>query len=79
MAKVKAIKVGYYDHRRIKVGEIFNMAEVDEKGNYLEGARKGFKCKWVDHVNTKAESVKDPKEVAAVLSGKNPGKSAFVK
>lgn len=90
MAKVKAISVGYYKHRRVKVGEIIEMKGVDANGFYVDsaGKKKQFsklapdgkevgkeerKCKWVDHVNTEAEKEIDPKEVAAVISGKNPG------
>lgn len=95
MAKVKAIAVGYYKHRRVKVGEIFNMKEVDEEGFYVDksGKRKIFtvqdkdkdgkvirelskgerKCRWVSHVNSDLDAPLDPKQVAAVISGKNPG------
>lgn len=31
------------------------------------------KCRWVDHVSTEADKPLDPKEVAAVISGRNPG------
>jgi len=93
MAKVKAIKEGgYYNHRRVKLGEVLEMKDVDKDGYYLDekGKRKKFpkhdrkgnvlgeeerKCKWVGHVKVAAEKLQiDPKEVAAVLSGKNPGK-----
>lgn len=74
MAKVKAIKMGYYNHRRIKPGDIFNMSEVDEKGCYLEGKFKGQKCKWVGHVKSKVDQAIDPKKLVAAISGKNPGK-----
>ncbi len=45
MAKVRAIKEGgYYDHRVIKMGEVFNMSEVDEHGFYLD--EKGKRAKF---------------------------------
>jgi len=92
MAKVKAIKVGYYNHRRVKVGEVLEMEGVDKDGYYLDvdGKRAKFKlkdkkgeetgkseerkCKWVENVNHSAGLEVDPFEVAAVLSGKHPGK-----
>lgn len=44
MAKVKAIAVGYYKHRLVQPGEIFNKKGVDEKGFYIDasGKRKVF-------------------------------------
>ena len=80
MAKVKAIAVGYHQHRRVKVGEIFEMKGVDAKGFYLDKkdkAGKPIKCKWVDSVNSKASGKVDPKLVAQTLSGKAPGVSAL--
>jgi len=90
MAKVKATRLGYYKHRRIKPGTVFEMKEVDDEFFYLdaEGRRKKFpkydqkgnekgseerKCKWVAHPDSEAGKPLDPKEVAAVLSGKRPG------
>lgn len=95
MAKVKAIKLGYYNHHRVKPGTVFDMPEVDEHGFYVDeqGKRKKFpklnrkgekagegerKCLWVDHVNTSVGVEVDPKELAAVLSGKNPGKKSVL-
>lgn len=97
MARVKAKDLGYYEHRMVRAGEIFDMKEVDKNGFYLDskGKHKLFpvygndglvrkdekgqelheprKCKWVDSVNSEAGKPLDPKEVAAVLSGKQPG------
>lgn len=86
MARVKAIAVGYYNYRRIKVGQVFEMKGVDADGFYLDKAGKKAKfkdprsgeeverkCKWVANVKTELDLEVDPKEVAAVISGKNPG------
>lgn len=107
MAKVQAIPLrptdkyaGYYNHRRLKAGDTFEMKEVDEEGYYLEFEKvkgkdgeekevvkldkdkkpvrklkdgKPIKCRWVGPVGSYAEKKVDPKAVAAVLSGKNPG------
>lgn len=40
MAKVKAIKEGYYDHRIVRVGEVFDMKEVDKNGFYVDSKGK---------------------------------------
>lgn len=94
MAKVKAISVGYYNHRRVKIGETISMKGVDENGYYVDssGKKKSFvkldkngkevgkeerRCKWVDNIDTDLDKPVDPKEVAAVLSGKTPGTSKF--
>lgn len=56
---------------------------VDTKGKRklfpkvnMQGVKNGEeerKCRWVDHVSTEADKPIDPKEVAAVISGRNPG------
>lgn len=88
MSKVGSKVAGYYNHRRIMVGEIFNMHEVDAEGYYVDekGKRLLFvdkadpkadpqpkKCAWVGKVGSLKSKKIDPKMVAAVLSGKNPG------
>lgn len=40
MAKVKAIKEGYYDHRLVRAGEILDMKEVDKNGVYVDSKGK---------------------------------------
>lgn len=44
MAKVQAIKKGYYNHARVKPGTEFEMPEVDKDGFYIDdkGKRKLF-------------------------------------
>lgn len=56
MAKVKAIKQGYYDHRLIPDGAIFEMKEVDAEGFYLDknGKKKLFQ-KFDRHGNEVGE------------------------
>jgi hypothetical protein len=62
--KVKAIKVGYYNHRRYKEGEVFEMeddhyAPKDSDGNpkiYAPGTHKEGQemfCSWVEPVHGK--------------------------
>jgi hypothetical protein len=45
MAKVQAVKLGYYNHRRIRPGEEFDMKEIDKDLYYVDekGKRKKFK------------------------------------
>lgn len=66
MAKVIAVKskngsrwAGYYDHRRIKVGEIFNMKEVNEDGFYLDPEDKAGKKLKMRTVKDKDGKEKD--------------------
>ena len=62
--KVKALKVGYYNHRRYKEGEVFDMEDdhyqpKDADGNpkvYPEGSPKSgleMICSWVEPIHGK--------------------------
>lgn len=90
MAKVQATKTGYYNHRRIRAGEVFEMSEVDKDCFYVDdkGKPKKFpkfdvagklvaeeerKCRWVIRPGSVKSIKADPKEVAAVISGRMPG------
>jgi hypothetical protein len=59
MANVRAIKTGYYNHRRVKAGEVFDMKEVDKDGYYLDADGKRAKFKLRDR---KGEETKETKE-----------------
>lgn len=100
MAKVQAIMKqagkkysGYYGDRRVPVGEVFEMHNVNADGIYIDKNGKPIlfdpktgkpskdgeprKCSWVAKVGSLKDKDKkvDPKEVAAVLSGKYPGQA----
>jgi len=53
MARVKATKVGYYDHRRIKVGEEFEMEDKFVKGYTAEKGVVARPCSWVEVIPQK--------------------------
>lgn len=43
MAQVQAIKVGYYGHRRVRPGTVFEMPEVNEDLVYIDEGGKPIK------------------------------------
>lgn len=64
--KVRALKQGYFDHRRIKPGDVFDMPEeiyqpVDKDGKplfYKPGTPKAGQrvtCSWVELLEPKAK------------------------
>lgn len=85
MPKVKAIRFGYYNHKKRKEGETFIMKNVDADGFYIDenGKKKlskdgkPIKCLWVTtDLRAQTVSEKDPDAIARAISGKFAGKKA---
>lgn len=55
--KVKAIKLGYYDHKRIREGQTFELKPLkDVKGNIIS-AEKQFSENWMLSLDAKKPTV----------------------
>lgn len=76
MAKVKAIKQGYYDHRLIPEGAIFEMKEVDSEGFYLD---KAGKKKLFQKVDRNGKEVGEPEPRKCLWVGALKSKLAKAK
>ncbi len=69
MAKVKATKEGYYEHRIVKVGEVFDMKEVDKDGFYVDA--KGAKLLFGEDGKIAAEGVKGKQRKCGWVAARN--------
>ena len=70
--KVKAIQMGYYQHKRRREGEVFELEAIKGKDGQIIPAEKQFSAKWMAKVGSKKVEAQDEVVASDVVGEPKP-------